>query len=113
MPGAIKKAKDLQQSIPHSFIPQQFENEANAAIHRDTTAWEIYEQMDGKLDAFIAKAGTGGTITGTGEGLKEKIQQLKNAVVELDGSTILSGDMTRNQQLLGTSYGLSHIIYII
>src|SRR5690625_4384932 len=111
MPGAIKKAKDLQQSIPHSFIPQQFENEANAAIHRDTTAWEIYEQMDGKLDAFIATAGTGGTITGTGEVLKEKIPQLKIAVVEPDGSPVLSGGKPGNHNLVGTSPGfIPHIL---
>lgn len=111
MPGAIKKAKELQQSIPHSFIPQQFENEANAAIHRDTTALEIYEQMDGKLDAFIATAGTGGTITGTGEVLKEKIPHLKIAVVEPDGSPVLSGGKPGNHKLVGTSPGfIPHIL---
>ena len=67
MPGAIAKALELQKEIPNSFIPQQFENPANPNIHRYTTALEIYEQMDGELDAFVATAGTGGTITGTGK----------------------------------------------
>jgi len=105
MPGAIKKAKQLQQSIPHSFIPQQFENEANAAIHRETTAVEIYQQMDGDLDAFIATAGTGGTITGTGEVLKEKLPHLQIAVVEPDGSPVLSGGEPGKHKLVGTSPG--------
>src|SRR5690625_2159963 len=105
MPGAIKMAKQLQQSIPHSFIPQQFENEANAAIHRETTAVEIYQQMDGDLDAFIATAGTGGTITGTGEVLKEKLPHLQIAVVEPDGSPVLSGGEPGKHKLVGTSPG--------
>src|SRR5690606_21935818 len=73
MPGAIAKALELKEQIPDSFITQQFENEANPDIHRTTTALEIIEQMDGKLDAFVASSGTGGTITGTGETLREKI----------------------------------------
>ncbi|WP_157632529.1 pyridoxal-phosphate dependent enzyme, partial [Bacillus cereus] len=76
MPGAIAKALELQKQIPNSFIPQQFENPANPNIHRYTTALEIYEQMEGELDAFVATAGTGGTITGTGETLKEKLPNL-------------------------------------
>ncbi|HIS28529.1 MAG TPA: pyridoxal-phosphate dependent enzyme, partial [Candidatus Avamphibacillus intestinigallinarum] len=70
MPGAIKKAEALHAEIPNSFIPQQFENIANPDIHRTTTAKEILEQMDHNLDAFVSTAGTGGTITGTGETLK-------------------------------------------
>ncbi len=76
MPGAIAKALELQEKIPNSFIPRQFENPANPNIHRYTTALEIYEQMDGKLDAFVATAGTGGTITGTGETLKRETTKL-------------------------------------
>lgn len=105
MPGAIKKAKELQETIPGSFIPQQFENEANPDIHRHTTAREIFEQMDGKLDAFVATAGTGGTITGTGEVLKEKIPGLYIAVAEPAGSPVLSGGKPGKHKLVGTSPG--------
>src|SRR5690625_5723880 len=72
MPGAIQKAFELQKQIPGSFIPQQFENEANPEIHRQTTAIEILEQMEGNLDAFVCTAGTGGTVTGTGEVLRSE-----------------------------------------
>lgn len=105
MPGAIKKALELQTEIPNSFIPQQFENTANPDIHRTTTALEIIEQMNGELDAFIATAGTGGTITGTGETLKEKISGLYVAVVEPKGSPVLSGGKPGKHKLVGTSPG--------
>ncbi|WP_242145777.1 MULTISPECIES: cysteine synthase A [unclassified Bacillus cereus group] len=105
MPGAIAKAIELQKQIPNSFIPQQFENPANPNIHRYTTALEIYEQMDGKLDAFVATAGTGGTMTGTGETLKEKLANLYIAVVEPKGSPVLSGGVPGPHKLVGTSPG--------
>ncbi|PKH11928.1 MULTISPECIES: cysteine synthase A [Planomicrobium] len=105
MPGAIKKAFELQAEIPNSFIPQQFENKSNPDIHRTTTALEIFEQMDGKLDAFVASAGTGGTITGTGEALKEKLPDLYIAVVEPKGSPVLSGGKPGKHKLVGTSPG--------
>ena len=105
MPGAIAKALELQKQIPNSFIPQQFENPANPNIHRYTTALEIYEQMDGELDAFVATAGTGGTITGTGETLKEKLPNLYVAVVEPKGSPVLSGGVPGPHKLVGTSPG--------
>ncbi|MDP7991359.1 MULTISPECIES: cysteine synthase A [Bacillus] len=105
MPGAIAKALELQEKIPNSFIPQQFENPANPNIHRYTTALEIYEQMDGELDAFVATAGTGGTITGTGETLKEKLPNLYIAVVEPKGSPVLSGGVPGPHKLVGTSPG--------
>ncbi|EJQ10066.1 cysteine synthase A [Bacillus cereus] len=105
MPGAIAKAVALQKEIPNSFIPQQFENPANPNIHRYTTALEIYEQMDGELDAFVATAGTGGTITGTGETLKEKLPNLYIAVVEPKGSPVLSGGVPGPHKLVGTSPG--------
>lgn len=105
MPGAIKKAVELQAEIPNSFIPQQFENKSNPDIHRTTTALEIFEQMDGKLDAFVASAGTGGTITGTGEALKEKLPELYIAVVEPKGSPVLSGGKPGKHKLVGTSPG--------
>lgn len=105
MPGAIKKALEIQKEIPGSFIPQQFENEANSDIHRTTTALEIYEQMDGKLDAFVCTAGTGGTITGTGEVLKKKIPGLSITVAEPKGSPVLSGGKPGKHKLVGTSPG--------
>ncbi|WP_409297122.1 cysteine synthase A [Peribacillus sp. SCS-26] len=105
MPGAIQKALELKESIPGSFIPQQFENAANPDIHRTTTAMEIYSQMDGKLDAFVATAGTGGTITGTGEKLKELLPDLYIAVVEPQGSPVLSGGKPGPHKLVGTSPG--------
>jgi cysteine synthase A len=105
MPGAIAKALELQQQIPGSFIPQQFENKANPDIHRTTTAEEIYEQMQGRLDAFVATAGTGGTITGTGEALREKLPDLYIAVVEPKGSPVLSGGKPGPHKLVGTSPG--------
>ena len=105
MPGAIKKALELKEEIPNSFIPQQFENTANPDIHRTTTALEILEQMNGELDAFVATAGTGGTITGTGETLKEKLPNLYIAVVEPKGSPVLSGGKPGKHKLVGTSPG--------
>ncbi|HLS09317.1 cysteine synthase A [Lentibacillus sp.] len=105
MPGAIKKANELNKAIPNSFIPQQFENQANPDIHRTTTALEIYEQMNGELDSFVATAGTGGTITGTGEVLKEKLPDLHIAVAEPKGSPVLSGGKPGSHKLVGTSPG--------
>ncbi|MDP5276581.1 cysteine synthase A [Chengkuizengella axinellae] len=105
MPGAIKKALELKEKIPNSYIPQQFENKANPAIHRTTTAPEIIKQMDGKIDAFVATAGTGGTVTGTGEVLREKIPGIKIYVVEPKGSPVLSGGKPGKHKLVGTSPG--------
>ncbi|WP_010097321.1 cysteine synthase A [Ornithinibacillus scapharcae] len=105
MPGCIRKALELQKEIPNSFIPQQFENEANPDIHRTTTALEILDQMDGKLDAFVCTAGTGGTVTGTGETLKEKLPKIHIAVVEPKGSPVLSGGKPGKHKLVGTSPG--------
>lgn len=105
MPGAIRKALELHESIPESFIPQQFENEANPQIHRLTTAPEILEQLNGKLDAFVATAGTGGTITGTGEALREQLPDIRILVVEPQGSPVLSGGVPGPHKLVGTSPG--------
>ena len=105
MPGAVKKALQLHSEIPNSFIPQQFENEANPAIHRITTAREILEQTDGNLDVFVATAGTGGTITGTGEALKAVVPDLHVVVVEPKGSAVLSGGQPGAHKLVGTSPG--------
>ncbi|WP_285767656.1 cysteine synthase A [Peribacillus sp. SI8-4] len=105
MPGAIRKAQELAAEIPNSFIPQQFENEANPDIHRVTTAIEILEQTDRKLDVFVATAGTGGTITGTGEALKGELPHLRVVVVEPKGSPVLSGGKPGPHKLVGTSPG--------
>ncbi len=105
MPGCIRKAKELQNEIPNSFIPQQFENFANPDIHRTTTAVEILDQFDNDLDAFVAAAGTGGTITGTGETLKNHLPDLHIAVVEPKGSPVLSGGQPGKHKLVGTSPG--------
>ncbi|MCG7333275.1 cysteine synthase A [Salinicoccus roseus] len=105
MPGCIRKAKELQGEIPNSFIPQQFENYANPDIHRTTTAVEILEDFDYDLDAFVATAGTGGTITGTGEVLKQHLKNLHIAVVEPQGSPVLSGGEPGKHKLVGTSPG--------
>lgn len=105
MPGAIRKAQELQREIDGSFIPQQFENRANPDIHRRTTALEIIEQMEGRLDAFVATAGTGGTITGTGEVLKERLPGIGIYVAEPKGSPVLSGGQPGAHKLVGTSPG--------
>lgn len=108
MPGAIRKAQELAKEIPNSFVPMQFENEANPNAHRFTTAVEIIEAMKeiGKpLSAFVATAGTGGTITGTGETLKEHFKDLTVHVVEPKGSPVLSGGKPGKHKLVGTSPG--------
>jgi cysteine synthase A len=105
MPGAIRRALELQLENPGSFVPQQFENPANPDIHRTTTAPEILEQMDDQLDTFIATAGTGGTITGTGEALREALPNIRILVVEPYGSPVLSGGKPGPHKLVGTSPG--------
>ncbi|SFL13325.1 cysteine synthase A [Paenibacillus sp. 1_12] len=110
MPGAIRKAMELKSQIPDSFIPQQFENKANPDIHRTTTALEILEQMEGRLDAFVATSGTGGTITGTGEVLRDKLPEIQIYVVEPKGSPVLSGGEPGPHKLVGTSPGFVPVI---
>ncbi|MGS2779729.1 cysteine synthase A [Robertmurraya sp. GLU-23] len=108
MPGSIKKAQELAKEIPNSYLPMQFENEANPDAHRHSTALEIVGAMKeiGKpLSAFVATAGTGGTITGTGELLKEHYSNLQVHVVEPAGSPVLSGGQPGKHKLVGTSPG--------
>lgn len=108
MPGAIKKAEELVKEIPDSFMPMQFENSANPDAHRNSTAKEIIEAMEElkkPLSAFVATAGTGGTITGTGEALKERFPDLAVHVVEPAGSPVLSGGKPGKHKLVGTSPG--------
>ncbi|MBD2845729.1 cysteine synthase A [Paenibacillus sp. IB182496] len=105
MPGAIAKAMELHHNMPGSFVPQQFENAANPDAHRGSTALEILEQTGGRLDAFVATSGTGGTITGTGETLRAHLPDLHIAVVEPQGSPVLSGGQPGPHKLVGTSPG--------
>ena len=91
MKGAIDKAEELLREIPDSFMPQQFNNPANPSIHRLTTAIEILEDTDARLDAFVAGVGTGGTITGVGEVLKERLRNVMLVAVEPKESPVLSG----------------------
>ncbi len=91
MAGAIARAKELAKQIPNSFIPDQFENPANAEAHRKTTGPEIWEDTDGDVDFFVCGVGTGGTITGCGEYLKEKNKNIKIVAVEPATSAVLSG----------------------
>lgn len=105
MTGAIAKAVELGRQVENSYIPQQFENTANPDIHRTTTAVEILEQMEGKLDVFVATSGTGGTITGTGEVLRQHLPQVRILVVEPSGSPVLSGGNPGPHKLVGTSPG--------
>lgn len=91
MAGALRKAEELAASIPNSFVPQQFKNPANPAIHRKTTAEEIWRDTEGQIDIFIGGVGTGGTITGVGEALKFKKPELQVIAVEPFDSPLLSG----------------------
>ena len=91
MPGAIKKADELAAADSRYFIPQQFDNPANPAIHRATTAEEIWADTDGQVDIFVAGVGTGGTVTGVGEALKAKKPGVRVVAVEPAASPVLSG----------------------
>lgn len=90
MSGAIEKAEELAREIPNSFIPGQFVNPANAAAHRRSTGPEIWRDTEGNVDIFVAGVGTGGTLTGTGEYLKEKNHEIKVVAIEPAGSPLLS-----------------------
>lgn len=105
MKGAIARAVKLREEIPGSLMLQQFENSANPDCHRTTTALEIVEQTEGRLDAFVACSGTGGTITGTGETLRKLIPGISIYVVEPKGSPVLSGGKAGPNKLVGTGPG--------
>ena len=102
---SIKKAEELAREIPNSFIPSQFDNPANPMAHRVTTGPEIYEDLDGKVDAFVAGVGTGGTISGVGEYLKMKNPSVKIIAVEPSSSAVLSGEPAGVHGLQGIGAG--------
>ncbi|MEH7452965.1 PLP-dependent cysteine synthase family protein [Gottfriedia acidiceleris] len=91
MTGAIKKANELSKEIPNSFVPSQFSNEANPRTYYKTLGPELVDQLDGKIDVFVAGAGSGGTFTGTAQYLKDKLQNVKTVIVEPEGSILNGG----------------------
>jgi cysteine synthase A len=105
MSGAVRRAEELAASDPRYFVPQQFQNPANPHVHRRTTAMEIWDDTDGQIDVLVAGVGTGGTITGVGETLKERKPQLKVVAVEPARSPVLSGGKAGSHGIQGIGAG--------
>ncbi|NQT66315.1 MAG: cysteine synthase A [Actinobacteria bacterium] len=110
MRGAVEEAEKIQKSIKNSFMPQQFKNAANPGIHRKTTAEEIWVDTDGSIDIFIAGVGTGGTITGVGEILKQRKHSIKIIAVEPSDSPVLSGGSAGPHKIQGIGAGFVPVV---
>jgi cysteine synthase A len=111
MPGAIRKARQLAEALPNSFMPEQFDNPANPQIHRQTTAEEIWRDTAGTVDIFVSGVGTGGTITGVGEVLKERKPSVQIVAVEPFDSPVLSGGKRGSHPLQGLGAGFIPAVY--
>jgi cysteine synthase A len=105
MPGTVRRAEEYVASAPNAFMPQQFDNPANPEIHRKTTAEEIWRDTDGRIDIFIAGVGTGGTITGVGEVLKQRKPGVRIIALEPAGSPVLSGGQPGKHRIQGIGAG--------
>jgi len=105
MPGAIKKAEELVGTLSNAYMPQQFDNAANPEIHRQTTAVEIWDDTDGKVDLFVAGVGTGGTLTGVGSALKKLKPSVKVVAVEPTDSPVISGGKAGPHKIQGIGAG--------
>lgn len=105
MRGAVRRAEELAAELPRSFVPQQFNNPANPEVHRRTTAEEIWRDTDGEVDLFVGGVGTGGTVTGVGETLKERKSDLQVVAVEPDDSPVLSGGAAGPHRIQGIGAG--------
>ncbi len=105
MPGAISKAEEMVKETPNAFSPGQFDNPANPEVHRQTTALEVWDDTDGAIDIFVAGVGTGGTVTGVGEVLKEKKSSVQTVAIEPKGSPVLSGGEPGPHKIQGIGAG--------
>jgi cysteine synthase A len=105
MTGAVKKAEELKKEIPNSYLPMQFKNPANPEIHRLTTAEEIWRDTEGRVEIVVAGVGTGGTITGIAEALKERKPSLRAVAVEPEASPVLSGGKAGPHRIQGIGAG--------
>ena len=111
MPGALQVAEELLASVRGSFMPQQFRNPANPEVHRKTTAVEIWDATDGGVDVFVAGVGTGGTVSGVGQALKQRKPELKVIAVEPEDSPVLSGGEAGPHMIQGIGAGFIPDIY--